>query len=56
MIYAMFANVSVGAPFLAGILPGPSWAFLMMVTVAYLRTAAAGGATSRPSGGASAVR
>jgi len=35
VIYAMFANVSVGALFLAGILPGLFMAFLMMVTVAY---------------------
>jgi TRAP-type C4-dicarboxylate transport system permease large subunit len=35
VIYAMFANVSVGALFLAGILPGIFMAFLMMVTVAY---------------------
>ena len=35
VIYAMFANVSVGALFLAGILPGLVMAFLMMVTVAY---------------------
>jgi TRAP-type C4-dicarboxylate transport system permease large subunit len=35
VIYAMFANVSVGALFLAGILPGLVMALLMMVTVAY---------------------
>jgi TRAP-type C4-dicarboxylate transport system permease large subunit len=35
VIYAMFANVSVGALFLAGILPGVVLALLMMVTVAY---------------------
>src|SRR6187431_3595884 len=35
VIYAMMANVSVGALFLAGILPGMLMAFLMMVTVAY---------------------
>ncbi len=35
VIYAMMANVSVGALFLAGILPGLLMAFLMMVTVAY---------------------
>jgi TRAP-type C4-dicarboxylate transport system permease large subunit len=34
VIYAMFANVSVGALFLAGILPGAVMAFLMMCTVA----------------------
>ena len=34
VIYAMFANVSVGALFLAGILPGVVMAFLMMCTVA----------------------
>ena len=35
VIYGMMANVSVGALFLAGILPGLLMAFLMMVTVAY---------------------
>jgi len=35
VIYAMMANVSVGALFLAGILPGMLMAFLMMVTVSY---------------------
>lgn len=35
VIYAMFANVSVGALFLAGILPGLVLALLMMLTVAY---------------------
>ncbi len=35
VIYAMFANVSVGALFLAGILPGVVMALLMMFTVAY---------------------
>jgi TRAP-type C4-dicarboxylate transport system permease large subunit len=35
VIYAMMANVSVGALFLAGILPGVLMAFLMMLTVAY---------------------
>ncbi len=35
VIYAMFANVSVGALFLAGILPGLFMAVLMMVTVAF---------------------
>src|SRR6187431_2451713 len=35
VIYGMMANVSVGALFLAGILPGMLMAFLMMVTVAY---------------------
>src|SRR3954462_5615968 len=35
VIYALFANVSVGALFLAGILPGIVMAGLMMVTVAY---------------------
>src|SRR3954462_863033 len=35
VIYALFANVSVGALFLAGILPGVVMALLMMVTVAY---------------------
>jgi TRAP-type C4-dicarboxylate transport system permease large subunit len=35
VIYAMMANVSVGALFLAGILPGLLLALLMMLTVAY---------------------
>src|SRR6187399_1154050 len=35
VIYALFANVSVGALFLAGILPGAVMAILMMFTVAY---------------------
>ncbi|TXC67108.1 TRAP transporter large permease [Piscinibacter aquaticus] len=35
VIYAMMANVSVGALFLAGILPGVLLAILMMITVAY---------------------
>jgi TRAP-type C4-dicarboxylate transport system permease large subunit len=35
VIYAMMANTSVGALFLAGILPGVIMAGLMMVTVAY---------------------
>src|SRR6187401_3235198 len=35
VIYGMFANVSVGALFLAGILPGLVMAILMMITVAY---------------------
>ena len=35
VIYGMMANVSVGALFLAGILPGVLIALLMMVTVAY---------------------
>jgi TRAP-type C4-dicarboxylate transport system permease large subunit len=35
VIYAMMANVSVGALFLAGILPGVLLAILMMLTVAY---------------------
>jgi TRAP-type C4-dicarboxylate transport system permease large subunit len=35
VIYALFANVSVGALFLAGILPGGVMAILMMITVAY---------------------
>jgi TRAP-type C4-dicarboxylate transport system permease large subunit len=35
VIYAMMANTSVGALFLAGILPGALMAGLMMVTVAY---------------------
>ena len=35
VIYAMMANVSVGALFLAGILPGMLMALLMMLTVAY---------------------
>jgi len=35
VIYGMMANVSVGALFLAGILPGALLAILMMLTVAY---------------------
>jgi TRAP-type C4-dicarboxylate transport system permease large subunit len=35
VIYALFANVSVGALFLAGILPGVVMAILMMITVAF---------------------
>ena len=35
VIYGMMANVSVGALFLAGILPGALLALLMMLTVAY---------------------
>ena len=35
VIYGMMANVSVGALFLAGILPGALMAILMMFTVAY---------------------
>ncbi len=35
VIYGLFANVSVGALFLAGILPGAVMAILMMLTVAY---------------------
>jgi TRAP-type C4-dicarboxylate transport system permease large subunit len=35
VIYGMMANVSVGALFLAGILPGVGMAVLMMLTVAY---------------------
>jgi len=35
VIYAMFANVSVGSLFLAGILPGAIMAILMMLTVAW---------------------
>src|SRR4030095_9014221 len=35
VIYGMMANVSVGALFLAGILPGAIMAVLMMFTVAY---------------------
>ena len=35
VIYGMMANVSVGALFLAGILPGGLMALLMMLTVAY---------------------
>jgi TRAP-type C4-dicarboxylate transport system permease large subunit len=35
VIYGMMANVSIGALFLAGILPGVLMALLMMLTVAY---------------------
>ena len=37
VIYGMMANVSIGALFLGGILPGIVMAMLMMLTVAYLR-------------------
>jgi TRAP-type C4-dicarboxylate transport system permease large subunit len=36
VIYAMFANVSVGALFLAGLLPGLVMTLLMMATVAWI--------------------
>ena len=39
VIYGMMANVSIGALFMAGILPGVVMTLLMMVTVAYLRRA-----------------
>ncbi len=35
VIYAMFANVSIGQLFLAGIIPGAVMAIMMMLTVAY---------------------
>src|SRR5215210_4171218 len=35
VIYALFANVSVGSLFLAGIIPGVVMAILMMITVAF---------------------
>ena len=35
VIYALFANVSVGSLFLAGIVPGAVMAILMMITVAF---------------------
>ncbi|HSV57425.1 MAG TPA: TRAP transporter large permease [Variovorax sp.] len=35
VIYGMMANVSIGALFLAGVLPGAMLALLMMLTVAY---------------------
>ena len=35
VIYAMFANVSIGQLFLAGVIPGAVMAILMMLTVAY---------------------
>ena len=35
VIYALFANVSVGSLFLAGIIPGGVMAILMMITVAF---------------------
>ena len=35
VIYAMFANVSIGQLFLAGIIPGAVMGLLMMLTVAY---------------------
>jgi TRAP-type C4-dicarboxylate transport system permease large subunit len=50
VIYAMMANVSVGALFLAGLLPGLMMAALMMVTVAYFAHKHGWGADVRFSG------
>ncbi|MEO7392277.1 MAG: TRAP transporter large permease [Ramlibacter sp.] len=47
VIYGMMANVSVGALFLAGILPGVLMAFLMMLTVAYFAHKNGWGADSK---------
>src|SRR6188474_3151749 len=50
VIYGMMANVSVGALFLAGILPGALMALLMMLTVAYYAHKNGWGADVRFSG------
>jgi TRAP-type C4-dicarboxylate transport system permease large subunit len=50
VIYGMMANVSVGALFLAGILPGVLMALLMMLTVAYYAHKNGWGADVRFSG------
>ncbi|MBU0587327.1 MAG: TRAP transporter large permease [Gammaproteobacteria bacterium] len=47
VIYGMMANVSVGALFLAGILPGLMLALLMMLTVAYFAHKNGWGADTR---------
>ena len=56
VIYAMMANVSVGALFLAGILPGVLMAVLMMLTVAYFAHKNGWGGDIKFSGRASARR
>jgi tripartite ATP-independent transporter DctM subunit len=55
VIYGMMANVSIGALFLGGLIPGVVMTLMMMGTVAFFahRTA---GARTRPSPGASSAR
>jgi TRAP-type C4-dicarboxylate transport system permease large subunit len=48
VIYAMFANVSVGQLFLAGIVPGAVMAVLMMLTVAWFARRHGFGRDTRP--------
>ncbi|NKI96809.1 TRAP-type C4-dicarboxylate transport system permease large subunit [Rhizobacter sp. SG703] len=48
VIYAMFANVSVGQLFLAGIVPGAVMALLMMLTVAWFARRNGWGRDTRP--------
>lgn len=48
VIYAMFANVSVGQLFLAGIVPGVVMALLMMLTVAWFAHRNGWGRDTRP--------
>ena len=45
VIYGMMANVSIGALFMAGIVPGVVMTLLMMVTVAFFAYSAAGAPT-----------
>ena len=48
VIYGMMANISIGALFLAGVMPGVMMTLFMMVTVAYLRPHATTGARDAP--------
>jgi TRAP-type C4-dicarboxylate transport system permease large subunit len=48
VIYAMFANVSVGQLFLAGIVPGAVMALLLMLTVAWFARRNGWGRDTRP--------
>ena len=48
VIYGMMANVSIGALFLGGVIPGVVMTLLMMATVAYLRPPATAGARDTP--------
>ena len=56
VIYGMMANVSIGALFLAGIIPGVVMTLLMMATVAFFAHATAGAPTRRSRGSSSARR